>query len=72
MSLNDVVAIGLEVDCGADFDAIHARLAAAGHEVRPWLAQVGSHGLLHLIQLMNEGADFEAAYDLALEKRIPC
>jgi hypothetical protein len=36
--------------------------AAAGHEVRPWLAQVGSHGLLHLIQLMNEGADFEAAY----------
>jgi hypothetical protein len=36
--------------------------AAAGHEVRPWLAQVGSHGLLRLIQLMNEGADFEAAY----------
>jgi hypothetical protein len=36
--------------------------AAAGHEVRPWLAQVGSHGLLHIIQLMNEGADFEAAY----------
>jgi hypothetical protein len=36
--------------------------AAAGHEVRPWLAQVGSHGLLHVIELMNEGADFEAAY----------
>lgn len=36
--------------------------AAAGHEVRPWLAQVGSAGLLHLIQLMNEGGDFEAAY----------
>jgi hypothetical protein len=36
--------------------------AAAGHEVRPWLAQVGSTGLLHLIQRMNEGADFEATY----------
>ena len=36
--------------------------AAAGHEVRPWLAQVGSPGLLHLIQRMNEGADFESAY----------
>ena len=36
--------------------------AAAGHEVRPWLAQVGSTGLLNLIQHMNEGADFESAY----------
>lgn len=36
--------------------------AAAGHEVRPWLAQVGSHGLLHFIERMKEGADFEAAY----------
>ncbi|MFN8953426.1 MAG: hypothetical protein ACK52H_06680 [Burkholderiales bacterium] len=36
--------------------------SAAGREVRPWLAQVGSHGLLHVIQQMNEGADFEAAY----------
>jgi hypothetical protein len=36
--------------------------AAAGHEVHPWLAQVGSHGLLHFIQRMNEGADFNSAY----------
>ena len=36
--------------------------AAAGHEVRPWLAQVGSQGLLKFIQHMNEDADFEAAY----------
>lgn len=36
--------------------------AAAGHEVRPWLAQVGSHGLLHFIERMKEGADIEAAY----------
>jgi hypothetical protein len=36
--------------------------AAAGHEVRPWLTKVGSQGLLPLIQRMNEGADFEAAY----------
>ena len=43
--------------------------AAAGHEVRPWLAQVGSTGLLHLIQRMNEGADFESAY--AHQTQIP-
>ncbi|OYU32565.1 MAG: hypothetical protein CFE39_02935 [Comamonadaceae bacterium PBBC2] len=43
--------------------------AAAGHEVRPRLAQVGSPGLLHLIQRMNEGADFEAAY--APQTQIP-
>ena len=36
--------------------------AAAGHEVRPWLAQVGSTGLLHLIQRMNESSDFDSAY----------
>ena len=36
--------------------------AAAGHEVRPWLAQVGSQGLLKFIQRMNEGAHFDAAY----------
>jgi hypothetical protein len=36
--------------------------AAAGHEVRPWLAQVGSQGLLKFIQHMNEDADFESAY----------
>ena len=43
--------------------------AAAGHEVRPWLAKVGSTGLLHLIQRMNEGADFESAY--AHQTQIP-
>jgi hypothetical protein len=36
--------------------------AAAGYEVRPWLTQVGSPGLLNFIQRMNEGADFDAAY----------
>lgn len=36
--------------------------AAAGHEVRPWLAQVGSTGLQNLIQRMNEGSDFDPAY----------
>lgn len=36
--------------------------AAAGHEVRPWLAQVGSTGLLDFIQRMNDGADFDTAY----------
>jgi len=42
--------------------------AAAGHEVRPWLAQVGSPGLLNFIQRMNEGADFEAAYTLPAQQ----
>lgn len=36
--------------------------AAAGQEVRPWLAQVGSPGLLNLIQHMNAGSDFDTAY----------
>jgi len=43
--------------------------AAAGHEVRPWLAQVGSQGLLQVIQRMNKGMDFEAAY--ANQKQTP-
>ena len=43
--------------------------AAAVHEVRPWLAQVGSQGLLQVIQRMNEGMDFEAAY--ATQKQTP-
>ena len=41
---------------------------AAGHEVRPWLDAVGSAGLLHFIQRMNEGADFEAAYEPPIAK----
>ena len=36
--------------------------SAAGHELRPWLAKVGSVGLLALLDRMNEGADFESAY----------
>lgn len=43
--------------------------AAAGHETRPWLAQVGSQGLLSLIQRMNEGVDFKVAY--APQTQIP-
>lgn len=39
--------------------------AAAGQELRPWLAKVGSQGLLGFITRMNEGVDFEAAYQQA-------
>jgi hypothetical protein len=37
--------------------------SAAGHEVRPWLAKVGSAGLLRLIERLNRGEEFESAYD---------
>jgi len=36
--------------------------AAAGHEVRSWLAQVGKDGLETLISRLNEGAEFELVY----------
>lgn len=36
--------------------------AAAGHEVRPWLAHAGTAGLSALIERINGGADFDAAY----------
>ena len=36
--------------------------AAAGHEVRPWLAQARSPGLLQFIQRMNQGENFTSAY----------
>ncbi len=36
--------------------------AAAGHEVRPWLAQVGKDGLQTFIARLNEGAEFELVY----------
>lgn len=36
--------------------------AAAGREIRPWLAKVGSSGLLALIAQLNNGEDFDAAY----------
>jgi hypothetical protein len=39
--------------------------AAAGHEVRPWLARVGSSGLLALIAHLNNGEDFDAVYRAA-------
>ena len=39
--------------------------SAAGHEIRPWLAKVGSHGLLTFIERLNGGEDFESAYQMA-------
>jgi len=39
--------------------------AAAGHEVRPWLTDVGSSGLLALIESLNRGEDFNHAYQAA-------
>ncbi len=36
--------------------------SAAGHELRHWLAEVGSPGLLALIARLNDGEDFESAY----------
>lgn len=71
---NDVVAIGLEVDCGADFDAIHARLAAAGHEVRVGTASEcaarGVRGLLHFTD--PAGLAIELSYGSLLRPQAPC
>ena len=39
--------------------------AAAGHEVRPWLAKAGAQGLLALIARLNTGEKFDAAYQTA-------
>ena len=36
--------------------------AAAGHEIRPWLAKVGSKGLLELIEHLNGDGEFDAVY----------
>lgn len=47
---------------------------AAGHELRPWLAKVGSTGLLQFIAQMNNGADFESTYqtaNTAVERHAP-
>lgn len=41
---------------------IHALYASAGHEVRPWLAQAGTAGLLTLIAQLNAGAQFADVY----------
>ncbi|MDQ6620428.1 MAG: hypothetical protein M3Z31_12175 [Pseudomonadota bacterium] len=43
--------------------------AAAGHEVRPWLAAAGARGLLTFIAHMNAGEDFESAYQSATSSR---
>lgn len=39
--------------------------SAAGHELRPWLAKVGSQGLLAFIAHMNDGEDFQSSYQTA-------
>jgi hypothetical protein len=39
--------------------------AAAGHEVRLWLTDGGSLGLLALIESLNRGEDFDHAYEIA-------
>ena len=47
--------------------------AAAGHEVRPWLAKNGSSGLLNFIKQLNDGMDFETAYrekDIAVDRDV--
>jgi hypothetical protein len=36
--------------------------SAAGHELRPWLAKVGSAGLLAFIAQLNDGEDFKSTY----------
>jgi hypothetical protein len=43
---------------------IHSLYAAAGHELRPWLAKAGSSGLLLFIECMNGGEEFEPAYQM--------
>lgn len=45
---------------------IHAVYAAAGHELRPWLAAAGTPGLLAFIARLNDGESFESAYRTAL------
>lgn len=41
---------------------IHGVYASAGHEVRPWLYQIGTSGLLAFIDKMNAGEPFETVY----------
>lgn len=45
--------------------------AAAGHEVRPWLAEAGTAGLLKLIERVNSGDVFDAAYRDIVPRRWP-
>lgn len=44
---------------------IHSVYAAAGHELRPWLAAAGTPGLLAFIDKLNDGDSFESAYQTA-------
>jgi hypothetical protein len=44
---------------------IHSVYAATGHEFRPWLAAVGTQGLLTFVAKMNDGGTFESAYQTA-------
>lgn len=44
---------------------IHSVYAAAGHEIRPWLAAAGTPGLLAFIRKLNDGDTFESAYQAA-------
>jgi hypothetical protein len=39
--------------------------SAAGHELRPWLAKVGSSGLLAFVERLNAGEEFASAYQTA-------
>lgn len=41
--------------------------SAAGHELRPWLNSAGSLGLIRFIERLNEGEEFESAYQTANE-----
>jgi hypothetical protein len=43
--------------------------AAAGHEVRPWFAEVGRQGLLDFIQRLNNGEAFEDVYPVSDRKK---
>ena len=44
---------------------MHPLYAAAGHELRPWLAKSGSTRLLTFIERLNDGEQFESAYQAA-------
>jgi hypothetical protein len=44
---------------------LHPLYAAAGHELRPWLAKAGSHGLLAFIERLNGGEELESAFQTA-------
>jgi len=49
---------------------INVIYSAAGHEVREWLKRVGQQGLLELIEGVNSGEKFTAAYDRIAERTV--